>query len=109
MKIKTAIIILASLAIATGLFFVYLFVTIKKIEPQPVIKTISTDKGDFVVEIAPGDNEAVEIEAARQKMLDERKLEIMNNLKSNISTSTVEEAAEEKTEKINEMIDLLNR
>lgn len=109
MKIKTAIIILASLAIATGIFFVYLYVTIKKVEPQPVIKTISTEKGDFEVEIAPGEDEAVEIEAARQKMLEERRLEIMNSLKSNISTSTVEETPEEKTDKINEMIKILNR
>ena len=109
MKIKTAIIILASLAIATGLFFVYLYVTIKKVEPQPVIKTISTEKGDFEVEITPGEDEAAEIEAGRQKMLEERKLEIMNSLKSNISTSTVEETPEEKTDKINEMIKILNR
>jgi len=109
MKIKTAIIILASLAIATGLFFVYLFITIKKTEPQPVIKTISTEKGDFEVEIAPGDDEAAEIEAAKQEMLEERKLEIMNNLKNNVSTTTVEETPEEKTEKINKMMDILTR
>jgi len=109
MKIKTAIIILASLAIATGLFFVYLYVTIKKVQPQPVIKTINTEKRDSEVEIAPGKDEALEIEAARQKILEERKLEITNNLKSSISSTTVEETPKEKTEKINMMMEILTR
>ncbi|MDO8259938.1 MAG: hypothetical protein Q7T50_00380 [Candidatus Magasanikbacteria bacterium] len=107
MKIKTAIIILASLAIATGLFFVYLYVTINKVQPQPVIKTISTEKRD--PELAPGKDEVTEIEAAKQKIMEERKLEITNNLKSNVGSTTVEETPKEKTEKINKMMEILTR
>lgn len=109
MKIKTAIIILISLTIVTGLFLGYIFIIIKKTEPQPVIKTINTEKGNFEVEIAPGEDEAVKIEAAKQEMLEERKLNIINNLKNTVSTSTVEETPEEKAEKVNSMIDLLTR
>lgn len=109
MKIKNAIIILVVSALAVLGFLAYLYF-VKNQPVQVPIKTIKveTKNGTEEIQIGENENELQKIEDLEKAVLEQRKNEIINNLKSTTSTSTTEDE-DVKEERINNMRKLLTQ